>query len=73
MRAYGRCMMWLAGVLVLGVVLFLLDRRQSRREREDLARPGIPVRRAQPRRGVGHLGEAPAAIHHRLGGRRADD
>ena len=66
-------MMWLAGVLVVGVVLLLLDRRQSRREREDLARPGIPVRRAQPRRGVGHLGEAPAGTHHRLGGRRADD
>lgn len=66
-------MIWVTGVLAAAAVLFLLDRRQSRREREDLARPGIPVRRAQPRSGAGHLGDAPVTIHHRLGGRRSDD
>ncbi len=67
-------MVWIVGVVVLAlVVLLLLDRRQRRRDREDLARPGMPARRTQLRAGVGHLGEAPVTIHHRLGGRRSDD
>jgi hypothetical protein len=65
-------MVW---VVVAAVVLAVLviGERQRRRDREDRARPGLPVRRQQPRRGVGGLGEAPVTIHHRLGGRRSDD
>ena len=66
-------MAWIIAVAVALSVVLLLDSRQRRREREDLARPGVPVRRTQPRAGVGHLGEAPVTIHHRLGGRRSDD
>ena len=66
-------MVWIIAVTVAVSVLVLLDRRQRRREWEDLTRPGMPARRGQPRAGVGHLGEAPVTIHHRLGGRRSDD
>ena len=51
------------------VAVFLLSERQARRDREDLMRPGLPVLRLQKQHGVGHLGEAPVTIHHRLGGR----
>lgn len=67
-------MVWIGGVIALAVVvLLLLDGRQRRRDREDRSRPGVPMRRTQPRSGVGHLGEAPVTVHHRLGGRRSDD
>jgi hypothetical protein len=63
-------MLWVTGVLGTALlVVLLLSGRQARRDREDLARPGLPVLRRQQRHGVGHLGEAPVTIHHRLGGR----
>ena len=60
-------------VVALAVVATPLRRRRRRREWEDLTRPGLPARRAQPSRGVGGLGEAPPTVHHRMGGRRSDD
>ncbi|MFC0221828.1 hypothetical protein [Nocardioides zeicaulis] len=67
-------MIWITGAVLASVaVVAWLDRRQRRRDAEDRARPGVPVRRGQPRRGVGGLGEAPATVHHRLGGSRSDD
>jgi hypothetical protein len=63
-------MLWVTGVLGAALVaVFLLSERQARRDREDLMRPGLPALRRQQRLGVGHLGEAPVTIHHRLGGR----
>ncbi|UFN46138.1 hypothetical protein [Nocardioides okcheonensis] len=66
-------MIWITGGLTLAVVVAWLDRRQRRRDAEDRARPGLPARSAQPRRGVGHLGEAPVTVHHRLGGASSRD
>ena len=66
--------MVLIGVLVLSVVVVLvLSERQRRREWEDLNRPGMGSRHARPGSGIGHLGEAPVTIHHRLGGRGRND
>ncbi|MBS2936884.1 hypothetical protein KDN32_03895 [Nocardioides sp. J2M5] len=62
-------MIWITGGLALAAVVAWLDRRQRRRDAEDRARSGVPMRHLQPRSGVGHLGEAPVAVHHRLGGR----
>jgi hypothetical protein len=64
---------WLLVLLALVVVFVPWARRRTRREWEDRTRPGMPARPTQPRRGAGHLGEAPVTVHHRLGGRRSDD
>lgn len=66
-------MLWFLVLVALVVAFVPYARRRKQREWEDRTRPGMPARPSQPRRGVGHLGEAPVTIHHRLGGRSSDD
>lgn len=66
---------WLAAALVFVVMALALApwaRRRREREWEDLTGPGMPARRVRQGRGVGHLGEAPAWPHHRMGGDHSD-
>ncbi|QSR32392.1 hypothetical protein CFI00_18240 [Nocardioides sp. S5] len=66
-------MVWLGVALLVAALVAVVSERRRRRDWQDLTRPGMPARRRQQDRGVGHLGEAPVAIHHRLGGRSSDD